>query len=222
MSSRDLSAGLLDALEHVQGIDEAASRIAEEAKNGNTEDDPMGNIAQEFPDVKITDKESSVEDEESSDVVVDYNRARSATYSMQDIMLIMLKNACTMAVATAHPRAYGVVNEMMTTMRGLNKDLLDIQKAMLESKGKFRTLPAVGSEPPVPGEGVEGQVTTPDGTVLTISAGRPSSKNILKMLKEMKENGVDLDSLDNSDLLEAAKTQDELEVQETGVENGSE
>lgn len=207
MSENSLSDRLMATLEQVQAMDGAAAKVGTDMMDpDNNEADAF---SQEIPDVEVKNIESSAEEEEGSDITTDYKRARDITYALQEVSIVMLKNACSMACTTAHPRAYDVVNNIMTNMRGLNKDLMDYQKTFYEGKGKKRLLPA--KELPQGGEGGGGMevgVTT-DGTSVHLSIGpRPTTQNIMEVIKEARAKGIDVSKLDNKQIIEMAQQAD--------------
>ncbi|MGL4353079.1 MAG: terminase small subunit [Aeromonas popoffii] len=208
MSENSLSDRLMATLEQVQAMDGAAAKVSTDMMDpDNNEADAF---SQDLPDVKVESISSSAEDEDNSDITTDYKRSRDFTYAMQEVNLVMLKNACSMACTTAHPRAYDVVNNIMATMRGLNKDLMDFQKTFYEGKGKKRLLPA--KEMPQggggDGGGMEATVTT-DGTSLHLSIGpRPTTQNIMEVIKQAREKGIDVSKLNNQEIIELAQQAD--------------
>jgi len=218
-----LSQRLLETLDTIKSIDQGASQVAKEISDGD-EESGLG-FSAELPTIEIIKQETRAEDEENSDLLEDYRRARDFTYALQDATLVMLKNAATMAVATAHPRAYGVVNEIVTNMRGLNKDLMDIQKSLNESRTKHRTVPNVEQKEPEGGDVGVGVQTNPDGsTSIGIRVGsRASTMNILEVLKKARESGLDLSTLNNEDIASAAERLEAVEGEffEKGEIDGS-
>lgn len=219
--SESLSDRLMATLEQVQAMDVAAAKVGTDMMDpDNAEADAF---SQEIPDVEVKNIASSAEEEEGSDITTDYKRARDITYALQEVSIVMLKNACSMACTTAHPRAYDVVNNIMTNMRGLNKDLMDYQKTFYEGKGKKRLLPA--KEQPLGGDGggMEVGVTT-DGTSVQLTIGpRPTTQNIMEVIKQAREKGIDVSKLDNKQIIELAQQADGVfeEVENGGSESES-
>jgi hypothetical protein len=83
-----------------------------------------------------------------------------------------LEGALSVAVETQHPKAYTVFNELATTMRGLSKDLLEMQKIyqqIVEDEKKKREATAPKT------------VTQNNITNITTSA---SLSEVLKAMKE--------------------------------------
>lgn len=219
--SDSLSDRLMATLEQVQAMDGAAAKVGTEMMDPeNTEVDAFN---QEIPEVEIKAIDSLAEEEDGSDITTDYKRSRDITYALQEVSIVMLKNACAMACTTAHPRAYDVVNNIMTTMRGLNKDLMDHQKIFYEGKGKKRLLPAKDQPPGGDGEGL-GVGITSDGTSVQLTIGpRPTTQNIMQVIKEARERGVDVSKLNNQQIIELAQQADgtfEEEVEQNGDTTG--
>lgn len=219
--SESLSDRLMATLEQVQAMDVAAAKV------GTDMMDPDNNEAdaftQDIPEVEIKNIDSSAEEEEGSDITTDYKRSRDITYALQEVSIVMLKNACSMACTTAHPRAYDVVNNIMTTMRGLNKDLMDYQKIFYEGKGKKRLLPAKEQPQGGDGGGMEVGLST-DGTSVQLTIGpRPTTQNIMEVIRQAREKGIDVSKLDNKQIIELAQQADGVfeEVENGGSESES-
>lgn len=85
-------------------------------------------IPWEPKDVKTNIPES----EDHSDIRDDYITSRNITHALIGMAGEALNGALSVAVETQHPKAYSVFNELATTMRGLSKDLLDMQKIFKE------------------------------------------------------------------------------------------
>lgn len=219
--SESLSDRLMATLEQVQAMDVAAAKV------GTDMMDPDNNEAdaftQDIPEVEIKNIDSSAEEEEGSDITTDYKRSRDITYALQEVSIVMLKNACSMACTTAHPRAYDVVNNIMTNMRGLNKDLMDYQKIFYEGKGKKRLLPAKEQPQGGDGGGMEVGLST-DGTSVQLTIGpRPTTQNIMEVIRQAREKGIDVSKLDNKQIIELAQQADGVfeEVENGGSESES-
>lgn len=75
---------------------------------------------------------STVPSDEASDIRDDYITSRNITHTLIDMAGSALEGALNVAVETQHPKAYTVFNELATTMRGLSKDLLEMQKIYKE------------------------------------------------------------------------------------------
>jgi hypothetical protein len=72
------------------------------------------------------------EAEGGSDIRDDYVTSRNITHTLIDMAGQALEGALSVAIETQHPKAYTVFNELATTMRGLSKDLLEMQKIYKE------------------------------------------------------------------------------------------
>lgn len=70
--------------------------------------------------------------DEVSDIRDDYVTSRNITHTLIEMSGTALEGALKVAMETQHPKAYGVFNELATTMRGLSKDLLEMQKIYKE------------------------------------------------------------------------------------------
>lgn len=70
--------------------------------------------------------------EECSDIRDDYVTARNITHTLIEMGGSAIQGALDVAIQTQHPKAYTVFNELATTMRGLSKDLLEMQKIYKE------------------------------------------------------------------------------------------
>lgn len=214
--SDDLNERLLKTLDAINAVDNGAKAVTS-ALGGDSDEDPMEAFSSDIPDVEVKELPSEEDTEEQTDLLKDYVRSRNFTYAMQDVSLVMLKNLCQIAATTMHPKAYDSVNQMLNTMRGMNKDLMDYQKLLLESRGKRRTLP-----PKTLAEGetfVHGSIDE-NGTTLTISSReRPTTTNILEVIRKAKEQGRDLSELDNQLIVaeaELLEQQDIVEVDDGG------
>lgn len=75
---------------------------------------------------------TSIPETENSDIREDYITSRNITHTLIDMAGSALEGALSVAIETQHPKAYTVFNELATTMRGLSKDLLEMQKIYKE------------------------------------------------------------------------------------------
>lgn len=71
---------------------------------------------------------TSVPETANSDIRDDYVTSRNITHTLIEMAGSALEGALSVAVETQHPKAYTVFNELANTMRGLSKDLLEMQK----------------------------------------------------------------------------------------------
>lgn len=216
--SDDLNERLLKTLDAIHAVDNGAKAVTGSISNDG-EEDPMEAFSSEIPDVEVKDLETDEIDEEETDLIKDYKRSRNFTYAMQDVSLVMLKNLCQIAATTMHPKAYDSVNQMLNTMRGLNKDLLDSQKLLLESRSKKRTLPLKALQE---GESFVHSVTDENGSTLTISTrDRPTTTNILEVIRKAKEQGKDLSQLDNQMIVAEAELLEQEDIEEVVTDGSS-
>jgi hypothetical protein len=206
---KDINDKLLETLAQVQSLGDATSKTMQEITDGD-ESEMLEELQGEMPSFELSEKETKIEDEDSSDIQTDYARSRNFTYALQEISLTMLKNVCSIAVATQHPRAYDTFNALLTNMRGLNKDLMDINRAAAETRAKTRTLPPpIPKEEPGHGDGLSVEVKDADGNVVRVSTQpRPTSKNILEVIRQAKEKKQELDT---SEIADRARELDRLE-----------
>lgn len=217
--SDDLNERLLRTLDAIHAVDNGAKAVTTSLTEGG-EEDPMEAFSSEIPNIEVKELDTEETAEEETDLLKDYSRARNFTYAMQDASLVMLKNLCQIAATTMHPKAYDSVNQMMMTMRGMNKDLMDFQKQLLESRGKKRTLP---NKTLADGETFVQNVIDENGSTLTISTrDRPTTTNILEVIRKAKEQGQDLSQLDNQLIVAEAELLERNEITEVTDDSSSE
>lgn len=70
--------------------------------------------------------------EDNTDIRDDYVTARNLTHTLIEMSGSAIQGALVVAIQTQHPKAFSVFNELATTMRGLSKDLLEMQKIYKE------------------------------------------------------------------------------------------
>lgn len=117
---------------------------------------------------------TSVPDTENSDIRDDYITSRNITHTLIDMAGSALEGALSVAIETQHPKAYTVFNELATTMRGLSKDLLEMQKIYKEISAEKAAKAAAEKA---------ANVTQNNVTNITTNA------SLSEVLKMMKENG---------------------------------
>lgn len=186
-----MSERLLGTLDAIQARDEVASEVLEKAvpKAGVDYDEQTGEWLgdkpqgyQPIPDVPTVEnpvaKESKVPEFDNSDASTDYKRVRDTTYALQEATLFMIGQTAKLAVTTEAPRAFSVFRELVDTMRGLNKDLMDNQKT-------YKSV-TQGEDPKE--ENTVEVTTTSDGTT-TVSVGKKaqSSRDLLKTIEEARK-----------------------------------
>ena len=215
--SDSISDRLLSTLEAIEGADKAASEVT---RDFLSDSDEVALFDQETPVIELKQNASCVENEDGIDLLDDYKRSRDFTYMMQDASLVLLKNLSNLAATSAHPKAYDSVNQLLNTMRGFNKDLMEFQKILLDAKGKKRLLPLKDSTPQ---DGRASVSVQTDGDTLTVTMrDRPTTTNILEVIQRAKKEGRDISTMDNdSIIIEATKINEECQYQEVEeVENG--
>lgn len=75
---------------------------------------------------------SNTQEIENSDAQQDYLNARNNLYAMIKMTGDMSFVAMHVAKETEHPRSFEAFNSLITSMRTLNKDLIDMHKTMKE------------------------------------------------------------------------------------------
>lgn len=126
------------------------------------------------PDVEfvIEDQKSDVPDLIQSDAKTDYVFARSLNYTLIKMTTQALARSLEIVRETEAPRAFEAFNNLATTVRGLNKDLLDLQKVYKEVT---KDRPEMNKPP----------VEDPD-----VEEDKPKkTTNILQMLQEAIDRG---------------------------------
>jgi len=120
---------------------------------------------------------TSIPESENSDIRDDYVTSRNLTHTLIDMAGQALEGALSVAVETQHPKAYSVFNELATTMRGLSKDLLEMQKIYKEITAEKAARKAA-EEAAAKNAGTTNQTVN-----ITTNA---SLAEVLKMMKEGK------------------------------------
>ena len=64
----------------------------------------------------------------NADLQEDYVMSRNITHTLIDYAGNALQGALSVAISSQHPKAFEVFNQLTNTMRGLSKDLLEVQK----------------------------------------------------------------------------------------------
>jgi hypothetical protein len=117
---------------------------------------------------------TSIPESESSDIRDDYVTSRNITHTLIDMAGQALEGALSVAIETQHPKAFTIFNELATTMRGLSKDLLEMQKIYKEITAEKAARKAA-----------EEQAKTVNNNNLNITTNA-SLAEVLKMMKEGK------------------------------------
>lgn len=148
-----------------------------------------------------------------SDLRDDYVTSRNITHSLIDYAGNALQGALTVAIETQHPKAFEVFDKLANTMRGLSRDLIDMQKVYQSivdaANGKIAqnitqnniTINPDGSGM-LPGEGATTNTSMSDIVKMikkmadkTTAAGESKKAAILK-------NAVDPDDASDADFIE--------------------
>lgn len=118
---------------------------------------------------------TSIPETENSDIRDDYITSRNLTHTLIDMAGQALEGALSVAVETQHPKAYSVFNELATTMRGLSKDLLEMQKI-------YKEITAEKAAKKAAEEAAKGGTTNNNVNITT----NASLAEVMKMMKEGK------------------------------------
>ncbi|CAM0001397.1 terminase small subunit, partial [Vibrio phage K469] len=198
-----LSSSLLATLDQVEAEDIAQSQMElaragmDDREFGGVNPDDDYNYDIPVPDLSkaSVQKESNVLETAESDITEDYQHVRNTTYALQAVATELLQGAMTMAVRTENPRAFSTVNDLIESVRGLNKDLITNAKALHEIQGKKQPL----------GEGEKRTevAVTENGIKVTQSEGGKTTANLMAMVEEMRRNGGKASSIKNSDFIDA-------------------
>lgn len=213
--SSNISDRLLNSLTQITAQDEANAQLSRELMDPTefgaapgVDDDDYTHAVVDVPQIKIETKESKLPDIPDTNLTADANRVRDVTYAMQEVSIELLKGSVKMACETENPRAYTVCNELMTTIRGLNKDLLEAARTIEEVKQK--------AKPAAIAEGGTQVEVDEDGKVKVTTAPKGhSTKNLLALVEEMRRNGGNASAVDNDTILDStAEEVEESEVTE--------
>lgn len=112
-----------------------------------------------------------------SDIRDDYVTSRNLTHTLIDMAGQALEGALSVAIETQHPKAYTIFNELATTMRGLSKDLLEMQKIYKDITAEKAARQAAAEE------AAKGKTVNNNSVNITTNA---SLAEVLKMVKEGK------------------------------------
>ncbi|AUR97703.1 terminase DNA packaging enzyme, partial [Vibrio phage 1.244.A._10N.261.54.C3] len=196
-----LSKNLLATLDQVEAEDIAHNQL--ELERAGLDDrafggvDPEGDLNYDMivPNLKESkvQRESKVLETVESDISEDYKHVRDTTYALQSVTTELLQNALTMAVRTENPRAYSTVNDLVETVRNLNKDLLNNAKALHDIQGKKQPLNPGGKETEVE--------VTGDGVKVTQREGGKTTANLMAMVEEMRKSGGKASNIKNDDFI---------------------
>ena len=86
--------------------------------------------------IEVPKKEIVPVDETNSTVTNDFEEARKNTKSLIQKADTALDNLLMVANQSEHPRAYEVAANLIKTLGGLNKDLLELQKRKMDLTGE--------------------------------------------------------------------------------------
>ncbi|QZI90460.1 hypothetical protein MYOV003v1_p0136 [Vibrio phage 207E48.1] len=196
-----LSKSLLATLDQVEAEDIAHNQMELERAGlddrafGGAHPDEDLNYDLVVPNLRemTESKDSNVVETVDSDITTDYKHVRDSTYALQAVTTELLQGALTMAVRTENPRAYGTVNDLIETVRNLNKDLLNNAKALHDIQGK--------KQPLHPGEKETEVEVSQDGVKVTQREGGKTTANLMAMVEEMRKNGGKASTIQNGDFI---------------------
>ncbi|AWY10143.1 terminase small subunit [Vibrio phage VP-1] len=199
-----LSNSLLKTLNAARAQDEASKELTQEGAGLEYHEDE-----EEFlPSLNVVSKKSKLVDTQNSDDTIDdFQHARNVTYACQDMMVGLIENAAKLAITTENPRAFDNVNNLVGTLRGLNKDLIEFNKMTLESKSR--------NTPPAEGETKVN--VNEDGSVQVHQGRRTSTRDLLAKIEEARRNGTNLEELDNQAVIDSVA--EEVEDGESSKES---
>lgn len=196
------------APEECPGASLAALLTEPSAPTGAGEDDEelgLGREVEPIEDFKLEERETKVPKFVDSDVNEDYQRARSVTYSVQDACITMMARAMKLAAETENPRAFNVFTDLVGNVRGLNKDLMDMQKTF-----KHVTADVTPANQPDPE-----QQGGKSGATLTVPLGS-NTANLLKMLEQAESDLAEDGKALPGEIIEDA----DIEESDTGDSDG--
>lgn len=151
---------------------EETADIAAKASSffGVTPEDGEENLDEDLPHVEppkfeVMEVESTVPDLDSTDAKTDYVKARNITHTLLHMTGDAVAGALAVAKESEHPRAFGVFNELVGTMRTLTQDLLAMQKVYKEvTKDRPETINLIQNNTQINTEGGAANVS-PGGPV---------------------------------------------------------
>lgn len=176
-----------DRLKETLGMLEKSGVTIIEAPTYDGFDQIVGSHSRELKPFQPKQVPSNIPISDNSDIRDDYITSRNITHTLIDMAGGALEGALTVAIETQHPKAFSVFNELATTMRGLSKDLLEMQKIYKEIAAEKEARIAA-----------EKAASTPIGTQNNLNITTQASlSEILKMIKEGKVPAEFLTSIDN-------------------------
>lgn len=120
--------------------------------------------------------------DENNDIRDDYVTSRNLTHTLIEMAGSAIQGALDVAISTQHPKAYTVFNELATTMRGLSKDLLDMQKIYKEISAEKQAKKEAADQ--------AAKNTGGGNTTINNNFSNMSLADILKMAQAEKEKTV--------------------------------
>lgn len=127
---------------------------------------------------------TTIPESENSDIRDDYVTSRNITHTLIDMTGQAITGALDVAISTQHPKAYSVFNELAVTMRGLSKDLLEMQQIYKEITAEKAARKAA-----------EEKATSITQNNVNITTQNMSLSEALKMIKEAEKNNKDDDGV---------------------------
>lgn len=124
--------------------------------------------------------------EDNTDIRDDYITSRNLTHTLIDMAGSAIQGALEVAIQTQHPKAFSVFNELATTMRGLSKDLLDMQKIYKE----------ISAEKAARKEASDRSKAPASGATTNFNFTNLSLADVLRMAKEEDMKTIDAEDVE--------------------------
>ena len=124
--------------------------------------------------------ESSVSTLEKTDLGDDYITSRNITHALIDYAGSALQGALQVSIESQHPKAFEMFDRLANTMRGLSKDLIDMQKV-------YQSIVDANN-----GKVAAANITQNNVTINTDGASttNTSMSEVVKMIKKMADKGI--------------------------------
>ncbi|BAU39997.1 hypothetical protein [Ralstonia phage RSP15] len=156
----------------------------EESEDFNGEEVPHV----EPPKFELVEVESTVPDLISTDAKTDYVKARNITHTLLGMTGDAVAGALAVAKESEHPRAYGVFNELVATMRTLTQDLLAMQKVYKEvTKDRPETINVIQNNT---------QINNSEGGITAIPGSLVGASDLLSLVDKARSQLKDLEVID--------------------------
>lgn len=176
-----------DRLKDTLGMLERSGNPVQDVPTNAYDDDDSVSVGSRGGEVVVFEPKSvpsTIADTEQSDIRDDYITSRNITHTLIEMAGKALTGAMDVAIETQHPKAYTVFNELATTMRGLSKDLLEMQKIFKQINEEKAAKEAAARQP----------MTQNNVSITTTNV---SLADVLKAIKESEKNVIDAEVIDN-------------------------